>query len=46
MIAPDSEELRIHVNGQRLAGWQEFEVYRGVEELPSGFVISLTESLL
>jgi prophage tail gpP-like protein len=43
MIAPASEELRINVNGQLLAGWQEFEVYRGVEELPSGFVISLTE---
>jgi hypothetical protein len=34
MIAPDSEDLLIVVNGQRLAGWQEFEVYRGAA--PSG----------
>jgi prophage tail gpP-like protein len=39
------KRLVITVNNQRLGGWQEFEVSRGVEELPSGFVISLTESL-
>jgi prophage tail gpP-like protein len=43
MIAPDQEELQINVNGQRLGGWTEFEVYRGVEELPSGFIVALTE---
>jgi prophage tail gpP-like protein len=35
MIAPDSEELTIRAGGRVLGGWQEFEVSRSAEQLPT-----------
>ncbi len=42
-IRPDSEELTIKTAGRILGGWLGVRVSRGVERLPSGYVVSLTE---
>ncbi|MBC9208879.1 hypothetical protein IBL26_18680 [Roseomonas aerophila] len=39
----DDGELVLLVDGQRLSGWQEIRVSRGIERIPSDFDISLTE---
>jgi prophage tail gpP-like protein len=42
-VLPDAEELRIKTGGQILGGWLSARVERGIERLPSGFVVELTE---
>src|ERR1700693_3862339 len=42
-IRPDDEELFITVGGQKLGGWEECHVIRGVERLPSAFYIRTTD---
>jgi prophage tail gpP-like protein len=42
-IAPDSEDLTILTGGKRIGGWLGVRVSRGVERLPSGFSLELTE---
>lgn len=42
-IRPDAEELYININGQKLGGWTEVHVVRGVERLPSAFYIRTTD---
>jgi prophage tail gpP-like protein len=39
----DDGDLVLLVDGQRLSGWQEIRVSRGIERIPSDFDISLTE---
>lgn len=42
-IAPDAEELVILTGGLRLGGWLSARVQRGIERLPSRFLVELTE---
>jgi len=43
-IAPDQEPLTIKTGGKVLDGWLSASVTRGVERLPSGFSVELTET--
>jgi prophage tail gpP-like protein len=40
---PDDGALVLVVDGQRLSGWQEIRVSRGIERIPSEFDILMTE---
>lgn len=42
-IRSDDEELTIAVDGQKIGGWEEVHVVRGVERLPSAFYIQTTD---
>lgn len=43
LISPDAEELYIAVDNQKLGGWEEVHIVRGVERLPSAFYIRTTD---
>lgn len=40
---PEDDDLIIVTGGQRLGGWQQFRVTRGIERMPSDVEIRLTE---
>jgi len=47
-IAPalnsDGDDLTLVINGSRLSGWSAIEVTRGIEQMPSTFIIEATDA--